>query len=420
MASYHCNVSVGKKGRAAAHASYISRDGKYSDGTSKTGVSLEDLEATGSGNMPRWAAENPQIFWMASDEFERANGTAYRSIEVALPRELTPEQRRELVDDFIKQELGDKHAYQYAIHCPRAALEGGEQPHAHIMYSERVSDGHDRAPDKYFARANSKNPEKGGCRKDSAGTKERLAETRQRWSDVQNAYLERHGHADRVDYRSYADRGIAVVPERHLGPEKARDIGFKARTRYERVERAQDVSVLAQAAQINASARLAELAAERVAAELRKTALEAAAAREKEKEQLAAKRAELAAKLIDKPTPAPPAPEKPMSAQQWIADTAAARATVAGYAEMRQAATGKEYKLAAEGQRIVGKVLNVREMDGRTHAIVDVGRDRVLMAPAPGMKGAAIGKQLDGVVRNGTLEYKLQELERGKGRGIER
>ena len=48
-------------------------------------------------------------------------------IEVALPRELTPEQRRELVEDFIQQELGDRHAYQWAIHTPKAALEKGEQ-----------------------------------------------------------------------------------------------------------------------------------------------------------------------------------------------------------------------------------------------------------------------------------------------------
>ena len=38
------------------------------------------------------------------------NGSAYREIEVALPRELTHSQRLELVQEFIEQELGDKHA----------------------------------------------------------------------------------------------------------------------------------------------------------------------------------------------------------------------------------------------------------------------------------------------------------------------
>ena len=123
MASYHCTVKVGGKGKAAAHGAYISREGKYS-GRNR----YEDLEATGYGNMPKWAEHNPQHFWNAADEYERANGATCREIEVALPRELTADQRRELVEDFIKQEIGENHAYQWAIHTPKAALEKGEQP----------------------------------------------------------------------------------------------------------------------------------------------------------------------------------------------------------------------------------------------------------------------------------------------------
>ena len=212
MATYHCSVKVGGKGKAAAHAQYIAREGKYSGYEQ-----YEDLEATGRGNMPAWAEHNPAHFWEAADQFERANGATYREIEVALPRELTPDQRRELVEDFIAQELGDRHAYQWAIHCPAAAIEGGEQPHAHIMYSERTRDGLDRDPDLYFKRYNAKAPERGGCRKDSAGTQERLQATRERWANIQNAHLERHGHAARVDHRSLEAQGVARQPEKHIG-----------------------------------------------------------------------------------------------------------------------------------------------------------------------------------------------------------
>jgi hypothetical protein len=212
MASYHCTVKVGGKGKAASHSAYISREGKYS-GRDR----YEDLEATAHGNMPKWAEHNPAHFWDAADEHERANGATYREVEVALPRELSPEQRRELVEDFIDRELGGKHAYQWAIHTPKAALEGNEQPHAHIMYSERTIDGIDRDPDQYFKRYNSKNPEKGGCRKDSAGTEERLQATRKLWADVQNTHLERHGHEARVDHRSLKEQGIDREPEQHLG-----------------------------------------------------------------------------------------------------------------------------------------------------------------------------------------------------------
>ena len=216
MASYHCTVRVGSSGKGAAHAAYIARDDKYAAMLERgTGERLEHVE---HGNMPTWAQARPMNFWEAADAYERKNGAVYREIEVALPRELTPEQRKELVRDFIRQEIGDKHAYSVAIHCPRASLDKGEQPHAHIMYSERTRDGIERDPDQYFKRYNSKAPEKGGCQKDSAGTQERLQATRQRWAEKQNEHLARHGHQVRVDHRSLKDQGIEREPERHLGP----------------------------------------------------------------------------------------------------------------------------------------------------------------------------------------------------------
>ena len=219
MASYHCTVKVGGTGNAASHAEYISREGKYS-GKKR----YEDLESTAYGNMPKWAEHNPMHFWNAADEHERANGATYREIEVALARELDPAQRQALVEDFVKQEIGDKHAYQWAIHTPNAAMEKGEQPHAHIMYSERTRDELDRDPEQYFKRYNAKSPEKGGCRKDSAGTEERLQGTRRRWADVQNFHLEHHGYEARVDHRSLKSQGIDREPERHIGPSRVKDM----------------------------------------------------------------------------------------------------------------------------------------------------------------------------------------------------
>ncbi|MDW3553656.1 MobA/MobL family protein, partial [Escherichia coli] len=87
-----------------------------------------------------WARDNPSHFWQAADQFERANGSTYRELEIALPRELTPEQRLELVQDFVRQEAGERHAWSFAIHNPKASIDGGEQPHAHIMMSQRVNE----------------------------------------------------------------------------------------------------------------------------------------------------------------------------------------------------------------------------------------------------------------------------------------
>lgn len=221
MASYHCTVKVGAKGSGGTHSEYISREGKYSKENSRK---YEDLISTGSGNMPEWAQDYPAQFWHSADQYERANGAVYREIEIALPRELTDEQNKELVLDFIAQEIGDRHAFQWAIHKPKAALEKGDQPHAHIMYSERTIDGIQRDPDQYFKRYNSKHPEKGGCRKDSAGTEERLQATRELWANVQNIHLEKYGHPDRVTHLSLKDQGIDRQPEKHIGPKKIRHL----------------------------------------------------------------------------------------------------------------------------------------------------------------------------------------------------
>jgi len=217
MATYHLTAKIGKKGMGRAHAAYIAREGKYSEGKR-----YEDLEANGSGNMPAWAEHNPAYFWQAADEKERANGSAYREIEIALPREFTPAQRLELVQEFINQELAEKHAYQFAIHIPKAALENGEQPHAHIMYSERIRDGIERDPEQYFKRYNSKNPEKGGHKKFSGGKspeelKAELLALREKWAELQNKHLEKNGHDTRVDHRSLKEQGIDREAEKHLG-----------------------------------------------------------------------------------------------------------------------------------------------------------------------------------------------------------
>lgn len=224
MASYHLTVKAGQRGKAKAHADYIAREGKYSERER-----YEDLEAKGYGNMPAWAEHNTAEFWQAADDNERANGSAYREIEVAIPRELTPPQRLELVRDFVAQELGEKHAYQFAIHTPKAALEKGEQPHAHIMYSERMRDGIERDPEQYFKRHNAKNPEKGGNKKSSGGKlenerREELKQLRERWADIQNKHLEKNGHNERVTHLSLNDQGITErTPEKHLGGSGVRD-----------------------------------------------------------------------------------------------------------------------------------------------------------------------------------------------------
>jgi len=228
MASFHITIKTGKKGSAARHSSYIAREGQYAREDKSA-----DLIAAGHGNLPSWANGSPRALWSAADKYERSNAAAYREYEVALPIELTAEQNHELVNSYIEECFKGK-PYQYAIHCPTAALGGVPQPHAHIMISERLEDQYNREPARYFRRYNPAHPERGGCRKDNCGRPRGVlgAEAslrRKHWAGKQNEFLERFGHTARVDHRSHQERGLAVAPDRHLGQAAVRSLTQEAK-----------------------------------------------------------------------------------------------------------------------------------------------------------------------------------------------
>lgn len=220
MASYHYSIKSGKKGTALEHSRYVARTGKYAKRAS-------DLTTTAHGNIPEWA-KTPAEFWRAADKFERSNGTAYKEIVVALPNELTHQQHVDLVHAHINAVLKNK-PYQFAIHSHTSAAANVPQPHAHIMFSNRVPDGEKRTPDQFFRRYNPTAPAVGGCRKDSGGKSSselsaELVAQRAAWAVATNAQLERNGHAARVDHRSNRDRGIAAPPSHHNGPGWTRQV----------------------------------------------------------------------------------------------------------------------------------------------------------------------------------------------------
>ena len=248
MAIGRLSVKVGKAGKASPHAAYIARLGQYEKRLEKG----EKLEASEFGNMPKWAASNPLHLWDAADAYERKNGTTYREFEIALPREMNLAQRLELVRDFVGQEIGDRHPYQFAIHTPTAA-DGGEQPHAHVMFCERERDGIERDPEQFFKRYNSKNPERGGAKKantgkDPATRRTELKELRGRWETMCNEHLVRGGIDARIDMRSHAERGTGLAPEVKQLPSQWRDEQQRAEVidfRAVRIEQQQTAANLA-------------------------------------------------------------------------------------------------------------------------------------------------------------------------------
>ena len=265
MAIGRLSVKVGKVGKSSPHAAYIARLGQYEKRLEKG----EKLEASEFGNMPKWAASNPLHLWESADAYERKNGTTYREFEIALPREMSPAQRLELVRDFAGQEIGDRHAFQFAIHTPTAA-DGGEQPHAHVMFCERELDGIERDPEHFFKRYNSKKPERGGAKKantgkDPATRRTELKELRGRWEIMCNEHLVRGGIDARIDMRSHAERGTGLAPEVKQLPSQWRDEQQRAEVidfRTARIEQQQTAANLAREIP-DAGAEIVSLSAER-------------------------------------------------------------------------------------------------------------------------------------------------------------
>ena len=267
MALARLSVGIGKKGMAAPHAMYVAREGKYAKPEN-----LEELEFSVHGNMPKWAENEPSFFWQMSDAYERANGNSYREHVIALPRELTSEQRHNLVLEWIEQELGTDHAYQYGIHN-HLALDDEDQPHCHLMFSDRKIDGLDRDPDQYFKRYNTKNPEKGGCKKANTGMKpaDRKADLialRERWEQTCNKHLAQAGSEAVINMKSYKDQGIDLTPF-NLPMNQFNNPKFKQIYKDNLVARREYVKAIQELNKIDMPEALRKLAAEKAAEQLR-------------------------------------------------------------------------------------------------------------------------------------------------------
>jgi hypothetical protein len=238
MAHYHLHVKPGPKGSGAEHAQYIERGGRFK--TERYG----EIGEHERGNLPDWAKGSAARFFAVADEHERANGNAYREFELALPVELSDLERGQLVREFVAEQIGDRHAYAWAIHEPQ-----GHNPHVHVMFSERLRDGIERGPEQYFKRANAKNPERGGHAKSDRFTNsqgpEAVQALRARWADLQNRALERAGVEARVDHRSLEAQGIDRDAMQHRGPavsgieKRRKESEVSMRREAERAERAQ-------------------------------------------------------------------------------------------------------------------------------------------------------------------------------------
>ena len=201
----HLNVKTGSRATgqsAAAKYDYISRDGRYARACQDEVVHIE------SGSMPAFASSDARVYWAAADGHERSNGRLFRSLTAALPNSLDLAGRLALARSFAAHVTAGQMPYTLAVHAGLSKEAGAaSNPHLHLVFSERVNDGVERAAEQWFRRAApaGRDPASGGARK-SERTKPRewLEETRQAWAAEMNLAFGRAGVADRVTAESHA------------------------------------------------------------------------------------------------------------------------------------------------------------------------------------------------------------------------
>ena len=211
MASFHLAVkTIGRSaGRSAtAAAAYRAgaeitdeRTGIVHDYTRKQGV--EHREIVAPADAPAWARDRAAL-WNAAELAEtRKNSTVAREYEIALPAELSADERRDLALGLAR-EISERHgvAVDVAIHAP--GREGDQRNHhAHLLTTTRRI-GAEGLGEK--------------SRELDQKTSGEVDRWRGRWAEMQNAALERANVPERVDHRSHQRRGIEQEATVHMGP----------------------------------------------------------------------------------------------------------------------------------------------------------------------------------------------------------
>lgn len=229
MAIFHLSVktvsrSAGRSAVAAvayrtAERLVDQRTGELHDYRRKRGV--EFTEVFLPKGAPEWAHIR-EALWNAAEQAEnRKNSTVAREFEIALPSELSAQQRERLARDLAR-EIVERHgcAVDLAIHAPGKAGDNRNH-HAHVLLTTR------RLGPQGFAEKTRE--------LDDRNSKE-IVRWRERFAQLQNERLQECGHGARVHHRSLAAQGIKRQATRHLGPTAAaieRRTGKPSRKRLE-------------------------------------------------------------------------------------------------------------------------------------------------------------------------------------------
>ncbi|MHB2268169.1 Ti-type conjugative transfer relaxase TraA [Agrobacterium tumefaciens] len=221
MAIYHLSmkpVSRASGRSAVASMAYRAgekltneRDGITHDYTAKQGVEHAEIVLP-EGVNAEWARDRSDLWNAAEFAEKRKDARVAREFEIALPHELSAEQRLEATREFA-QELADRYgaAVDFAIHAPHEASDVRNH-HAHVMMTTRQVTEDGLGDKTYLEREN-----KWLLAHDLPTTDMQLRDLRQRWEGIANERLAMAGLDIRIDHRSHMERGLEIAPTEHMG-----------------------------------------------------------------------------------------------------------------------------------------------------------------------------------------------------------
>lgn len=229
MAIYHLNASIHSRGQghsAVNGAAYLARGalidertGMRHDYSSKAHECLFEGIYAPKG-APEWARSRSQL-WNHVEAFEtHSKAQLARGFNIALPHELTLEQNRYVLQDWVRENF-TRHGYiaDVAIHAAHPEEDRRNRNvhfapdprniHAHVMVPMRPLDAAEFA---------SKKP-----RFESFAERDaELIRLRASWERIVNRHLVRYGFEPALDHRSLEDQGIDRAATVHLGKEATR------------------------------------------------------------------------------------------------------------------------------------------------------------------------------------------------------
>jgi Ti-type conjugative transfer relaxase TraA len=187
------------------------RDGLTHDFTRRGGVEHEEI-AIPAGVDVRWALDRSTL-WNAAEQVEnRKDARVAREFEIALPHELTGEQRLEATRQFA-QGLADRYgaAVDFAIHAPHGETDVRNH-HAHLMMTVRAV-----GPEGFADKTRIERENKWLLSHDLPTSQMQLRDIRQSWEQIANEKLAEAGLDVRIDHRSHQERGLEIEPTEHMG-----------------------------------------------------------------------------------------------------------------------------------------------------------------------------------------------------------